>query len=216
MLLNPRPGSRVLISCSSQLLPSGSLKVAKVRRCRRPGPGPEAAGPPRAGEVERLAHVDAAADEFRACRLDVGHDEIQVLEGARHRGRDSLAEVDGARRAGRGHLHHPPVRSVGEVGVQPPPQASVEALGAIDVGHRNDDHLELQVDRRGGGTWVVRSLLVCAVLMGDLRRWWQVARRVTMTASRLQGPAPPASRRTVRCSRALRAGRGGRRSNRRD
>ena len=34
----------------------------------------------------------------------------------------------------------------GEIGVQPPPQALVEALGAIDVGHRNDDDLELRVD----------------------------------------------------------------------
>jgi hypothetical protein len=38
-----------------------------------------------------------------------------------------------------------------EIGVEPPPQALVEALGAIDVGHRNDDDLELQIDRRGGG-----------------------------------------------------------------
>ena len=37
-----------------------------------------------------------------------------------------------------------------EIGVEPPPQALVEALGAIDVGHRDGDDLELQIDRRGG------------------------------------------------------------------
>ena len=34
---------------------------------------------------------------------------------------------------------------------KPPPQAPVEALGAFDVGDRNDDDLELQIDRRSGG-----------------------------------------------------------------
>ena len=48
---------------------------------------------------------------------------------------------------------------VGEIGVQPPPQALVEALGAIDVGHRNDDDLELQYrpSPRSGFEWPVRS-----------------------------------------------------------
>src|SRR6266481_5938805 len=43
-------------------------------------------------------------------------------------------------------LHHPPVVTGGEIGIQAPPQPLVEALGAIDVGHRKDDDLELQID----------------------------------------------------------------------
>jgi hypothetical protein len=39
-----------------------------------------------------------------------------------------------------------------EVGVEPPTQLAVEALGAIDVRYRDDDDLELHVDRlRSGG-----------------------------------------------------------------
>jgi len=34
----------------------------------------------------------------------------------------------------------------GEVGVQPPTQVAVKALGAIDVRNSNDDDLELHVD----------------------------------------------------------------------
>ena len=47
----------------------------------------------------------------------------------------------------------------GEIGVEPPPQALVEALGAIDVGHRDDDDLELQIDRRR-----VRDRVACSLL----------------------------------------------------
>src|SRR4029453_8875347 len=39
---------------------------------------------PEAGEMERLSHVCAAADELRPCRLDVGHHEIQILDRARY------------------------------------------------------------------------------------------------------------------------------------
>ena len=34
----------------------------------------------RAGDVEDLTHIDAAADELGARRLDVGHDEDRGLE----------------------------------------------------------------------------------------------------------------------------------------
>ena len=59
----------------------------------------------------------------------------------------------------------------GEIGVQPPPQALVEALGAIDVGHRNDDDLELQIDRRSGRDLVACSLLVCVLLIVTSVLW---------------------------------------------
>ena len=100
--------------------------------------------------MERLAHLDAASNQLGACCLEVIDDEERSLNRSRRGGREPLAEHDGARRAGRCHLHEPPVVAAGEIGVQPPTQALVEALGAIDVGHGNDDDLELQVGRCGG------------------------------------------------------------------
>jgi hypothetical protein len=35
---------------------------------------------------------------------------------------------------------------VGEVGIQSPAQALIEALGTIDVGDRDDDHFEFRLD----------------------------------------------------------------------
>src|SRR5262249_48147133 len=89
------------------------------------------------------------ADELGPRDLDVVDDEVRSLDRARRGGRDSLAELDGGWRARRCHLHHPPVRTVGEIGVQPPPPALVETLGAVDIGHRKNDDLELGLDRRG-------------------------------------------------------------------
>jgi len=40
---------------------------------------------------------DVVGDELLARRFDVGHHEIEVLDRASGRARDSLAEVDGAR-----------------------------------------------------------------------------------------------------------------------
>jgi hypothetical protein len=97
--------------------------------------------------VEHIAHIDAARDEFGARRHDVGDDEIESLRRAGCGGRDSLAKVDRARRARRRELHGPKRVTDDEVGVEPPAQAAVEALGSIDVGHRDDDGLELQVHR---------------------------------------------------------------------
>ena len=98
--------------------------------------------------MEHFAHLDAASDELGARRLDVGHDEIEPGCRARRGRRDSLAEVDRARRARRRELHAPERVTDDEVGVEPPAQAAVEALGALDVRNRDDDDLELQVDRR--------------------------------------------------------------------
>ena len=56
-----------------------------------------------------------------------------------------------------------------EVGVQPPSQAFVEVLGAIDVGHRNDDDLELEIDGcRGGSAGGLFTGHLCRT-HGDLR-----------------------------------------------
>src|SRR4030095_5477354 len=100
--------------------------------------------------VEHLAHVDSATDELGARRHDVRHDEIDRLWRARPRRRGCLAEVNRTWRARRRELHHPELFTDGEVGVEPPTQAAVEALGAIDVGHGDDYGLELEIDRSGG------------------------------------------------------------------
>ena len=125
--------------------------------------------------MEHLTHVDAVSDELGARGLDVIDDEERSLNRARHGRREPLAEHDGARRAGRRHLHHPPVVTGGEIGVQPPPQALVEALGAIDVGHRNDDDLELRREVPGLGIWVAGSLLICVPLIVTSVVFWQLA-----------------------------------------
>ena len=96
--------------------------------------------------MEHFAHVGAATGELGARCLDVGHDEIESLGRAGRGRRDSLAEVDRRRRAWRRELHDPKRVTDGEVGVEPPAQAAVEALGAIDVRNRDDDDLELHVD----------------------------------------------------------------------
>jgi hypothetical protein len=64
---------------------------------------------------------------------DIGHDEIASLCRARHGRRDSRAEVDRARRAWRHELYDPKLVTPDAVGVEPPTQVAVEALGAIDV-----------------------------------------------------------------------------------
>src|SRR5262245_28087816 len=97
--------------------------------------------------MEHFAHVYAVTYELGARRLDAGHDEIQTLRRARLRLRHPLAEMDGALRARRGELHYAPVITVGEVRIESPAEASVEALGTIDVGHGKHDDLELHIRR---------------------------------------------------------------------
>src|SRR5262245_29641161 len=97
--------------------------------------------------VKQCAHVSATIDELGTRRLDVGNDEIEILRRARHGRRDSLAEVDRAGRAWRRELYDPEIVTPGDIGVEPPTQAAVKALGAIDVRNGDDDDLELQVER---------------------------------------------------------------------
>src|SRR5262249_10520768 len=97
----------------------------------------------RRAAVEHLADPGPAGDELIARRLDVGDDQVEALYRAGRGWRDLRAELDRARRAGRRELDDSEAVVEGEIGVQLPPQAPVEALGAVDVGHRDDDDLEL-------------------------------------------------------------------------
>jgi hypothetical protein len=94
--------------------------------------------------VEHLAHVDSVSGELGARAVEVVDHEERSLNRSRRGGRKPFAEHHRARRSGRCHLHQTPVL-VGEVRVQPPAEAPIEALGAIDVGHRDDDDFEFQI-----------------------------------------------------------------------
>ena len=127
-----RPGSRAVISCSSQPLPSGIAErgeraVAAVIG-RRPG---DAAVGRRAG-TERPARPRGTprststprADERGARRLDVGDDQVQPLRRAGRGRRHARAELDRAARARRRELDDAEVVAGGDVGVEPPPEAA--------------------------------------------------------------------------------------------
>ena len=57
-----------------------------------------------------------------------------------------MTEHAGARRR---ELDHAEVVTRGEIGVEPPPEPSVELLRAVDIRDGDDDQLELHVDFRG-------------------------------------------------------------------
>jgi hypothetical protein len=108
-----------------------------------------------------------------------------------------------------GELHDPEIVA-GEVRVQAPSEVLVEALGTIDVGDRNDDGLELQIDfsgARGEGCLLIghpcaahldlRGLVVVSVIAaartvrsGRSMAMPYGARRGATTASRPRGPGP--------------------------
>jgi len=101
--------------------------------------------------MEQFAHVDTASDELGARCLDIGYHEKKSACRAWNCRRGSLAEVDGAGRARRRELHATKRIALDEVGVEPPTQLGVEALGAIVIRDRDDDTFELHLDRRRGG-----------------------------------------------------------------
>jgi hypothetical protein len=102
-----------------------------------------------AGVVEHLADVDAAADELLARRVDVVHREHQVLDRAGDGRRHVLTEDDRRVGAGRRELDDVEV-AVGELGVEPPAEARVEALRPVDVGDGQLHDLEPHGGGRGG------------------------------------------------------------------
>ena len=135
MLLTPS-GSRSLISWSNQPLPSGSLNDRKreVRAALRIRSGPRPCVPMKLRPVSKwnASLTWSRAGEFGTRCLDVVDDHHQSRSGARRRLREPLTEEEGARRAGGRDLQDPPV-AADEIGVQPPPHAQVEPLGAIDI-----------------------------------------------------------------------------------
>ncbi len=98
--------------------------------------------------VEHLADLDTAGDEFVARSLDVGDDQVEALGRAGRGRRDVRAELDRAPRAGRRELDDPEAVIEGEVGVEPPPEVSIELLRAVDIRDGDDEHLELLIDSR--------------------------------------------------------------------
>jgi hypothetical protein len=96
--------------------------------------------------VEHLADLDAAGDERVARRLDVGDDQVQVLDRTGRGRGDVRAERDRAAGARRRVLDDAEDVSGGDVGVEPPPDAPVELLRSVDVRDGDDDNLELHVD----------------------------------------------------------------------
>src|SRR5580698_4881649 len=100
--------------------------------------------------VEHFADRGAVAEQFGACRSDVRDDQVESLGRARSSRGNVLAEDHRAPGARRRELNDPEVvGGIGVGGVEPPTQSAVELLGAVDVGNRYDDDLELQVDTRG-------------------------------------------------------------------
>ena len=104
--------------------------------------------------VPDLAHLDAAADELGARRLDVGDDEVRAAVGARRRVGDPDPDRERARRAGRGDLDDAEllVRLVVDVEVEAA-LLDVELLGAVDV--RDGDQHELELEIHDAASWVL-------------------------------------------------------------
>jgi hypothetical protein len=63
---------------------------------------------------------------------------------------DPLPKLNRTLGARRRELYDAKVATLGNIGVEPPTQASVKSLGPLDVRNRNGDDLELEVDRSRG------------------------------------------------------------------
>jgi hypothetical protein len=89
--------------------------------------------------MEYFAGVDAASDELGARGFDIVYDEVEACRRAR-------AKLYRTWRARRRELHG--ARPVGpdKIGVEPPAQFLVEALGAINVRNRNDRDFEFHIE----------------------------------------------------------------------
>src|SRR5262249_46773119 len=124
------------------LLEQPDIPVLIIESCQRTVAGTvrvRTRDAPLGAAVKYLAHLDAAQNELGARSFDVVHDK---KVGQRRAG----AEVDRGRRTWRRELDSPgPVRP-DEIGIEPPTQIFVEALGAVDVGNGDDGDFELHID----------------------------------------------------------------------
>jgi hypothetical protein len=109
-----------------------------------------------------VTHLDAAADEIGMCGFDVGDDQTGFGRAGRGR-REPQAECDRCPGARGRELNDPKAVHRHDVIVGPPPQALVELLRPVDVGHGNDVHLEFHVDHSisRNAEWV--RLVSCGV-----------------------------------------------------
>ena len=97
--------------------------------------------------MEHPTNRGSPADKFVAPGFDVRHDQVQAMGRSGWRPRDVGAELHRTLRSRWRELHDPEAVVEGEVGVEPPAEAGVERLGAIGVGHGDDDRLELEIGR---------------------------------------------------------------------
>src|SRR5690348_8411633 len=92
------------------------------------------------------ADVHAATDQVVPGDADVRDHEKRLLRGSRLGCRAGLAELNRALRMRRCELHGTHLVADDQVDVQPPPQALVEALCPIDIGHGQGHDLEVHVN----------------------------------------------------------------------
>src|SRR3954465_6058069 len=96
--------------------------------------------------VEHVADVNALSRQAFARRPDVRTDQVAPLCRSGHGGSHLRAELDREPGTRWGELDNPEAVVERKVGVQPPAEVGIELLRTVDVGHRNDDDLELEVD----------------------------------------------------------------------
>jgi hypothetical protein len=154
-------------------------------------------------EVARVPGVTQAGGAEvpleRDRRPDVGDDKVKAPGRAGRDRRDVRAELNRTPRAGRCELDAPEAVIEREVRIEPPPEAPVELLRAIDIRDGDDDRLELQVDvldardpcscrRSGHPSWSSRPPWVVSgmtVALSPLRRT-----RHTPWSASSAGPVP--------------------------
>src|SRR3954447_16110267 len=127
------------------------------------------------GKMEYLAHLGTAPQQVVARGLDVGNHQEHALGGS-WCALAGLSEVNRALGSRRRELDCA-VIAIAEVGVEPPAEAPIELLRAVDIRYRDGDHLELQVnlpDPRLGGC-VLTSDCACAHTGLLARVWAQIS-----------------------------------------
>src|SRR5664279_2112657 len=95
--------------------------------------------------VEHLADLDTARHQLVAGYLDIGDDQVPNLSRTGRGRRESRAELDRALGARRRELDQAEVVTGGDVGVEPPPEARVELLRAVDVRDGQHHNLEFHI-----------------------------------------------------------------------